>query len=55
MSDIKINLSEKEIPDSWYNILADIPAPMKPPLNPGTKEPIGPEDLSAIFPMALIG
>jgi len=55
MSDVKINLSEKEIPDSWYNILADIPAAMKPPLNPGTKEPIGPEDLSAIFPMALIG
>lgn len=55
MPDIKINLSEKDIPDSWYNILADIPAPMKPPLNPGTKEPIGPEDLSAIFPMALIG
>lgn len=55
MPDIKINLSEKDIPESWYNILADIPAPMKPPLHPGTKEPIGPEDLSAIFPMALIG
>lgn len=55
MADTKILLEEKDIPKSWYNVLADIPIPMNPPLHPGTKEPIGPEDLAAIFPMALIG
>ena len=55
MADTKILLEEKDIPTSWYNVLADIPIPMNPPLHPGTKEPIGPEDLAAIFPMALIG
>lgn len=47
-------LSEEEIPTSWYNIMADIPRPPDPPLHPGTKQPIGPQDLAAIFPMALI-
>lgn len=55
MADTKILLEEKDIPTSWYNIAADIPIPMNPPLHPGTKEPIGPDDLAAIFPMALIG
>ena len=40
MSEIKILLSEKEIPRQWYNILADLPKPMPPVLHPGTKEPI---------------
>ena len=50
----KINLTEKEIPTHWYNIQADMPNPMLPPLHPGTKQPVGPEDLSPIFPMELI-
>lgn len=50
----KILLSESEIPTHWYNILADMPNPPKPPLHPGTGQPVGPQDLSAIFPMALI-
>ncbi|MBW1720564.1 MAG: TrpB-like pyridoxal phosphate-dependent enzyme [Deltaproteobacteria bacterium] len=50
----KIFLPESEIPRQWYNILADMPTPMEPPLHPGTGEPIGPEDLSPIFPMPLI-
>ncbi len=50
----KINLTEKEIPTHWYNIQADMPNPMLPPLHPGTKQPVGPEDLSRIFPMELI-
>ena len=50
----KILLSENEIPTHWYNILADMPNPPKPPLHPGTGQPVGPQDLSAIFPMALI-
>ena len=52
--DIKINLPESDIPKQWYNILADLPTPLPPPLHPVTKKPVGPEDLSPIFPMALI-
>ena len=51
---IKIVLDEKEIPREWYNIQADMPNPMKPPLHPGTLKPIIPADLAAIFPMNLI-
>ncbi len=54
MKETKIELSEKEIPRKWYNIMADMPNLPKPPLHPGTKQPAGPEDLSPIFPMALI-
>jgi tryptophan synthase beta chain len=52
---VKYGLSEEEIPSTWVNLLADLPGdPPPPPLSPATGEPIGPEDLSAIFPMALI-
>ncbi len=54
MTDTKIQLSEKDIPTKWYNILADLPRPLDPPLHPGTKEPIGPDDLAPLFPMGLI-
>ncbi|MCB1674899.1 MAG: TrpB-like pyridoxal phosphate-dependent enzyme [Halioglobus sp.] len=54
MEQIKYLLDEDKIPTHWYNILADMPEPMAPPLNPQTREPIGPEDLAAIFPAALI-
>ncbi len=54
MKERRILLSEKELPRKWYNIQADMPNPMQPPLNPSTKEPAGPDDLSAIFPMSLI-
>ncbi len=50
----KIFLSEKEMPQQWYNIAADMPNKPLPPLHPGTKQPIGPEDLAALFPMELI-
>jgi tryptophan synthase beta chain len=50
----KFMLDEQEIPTHYYNILADLPTPMEPPLHPGTKQPIGPQDLAAIFPMELI-
>ncbi len=50
----KINLSEREIPKAWYNVVPDMPNPPAPPLNPGTGQPIGPEDLAPIFPMGLI-
>jgi len=50
----KIFLSEKEIPTRWYNITPDLPEQLPPPINPGTGQPIGPADLSPIFPMGLI-
>ncbi|HLT37390.1 MAG TPA: TrpB-like pyridoxal phosphate-dependent enzyme [Enhygromyxa sp.] len=50
----KITLSEAEIPTHWYNIAADMPNAPLPPLNPATNEPIGPEALAPLFPMALI-
>ena len=50
----KITLTEDEIPENWYNIVADMPNKPLPPLHPGTKEPIGPEMLAPLFPMELI-
>lgn len=50
----RIYLDEKELPKKWYNIQADMPVKCQPALNPQTHEPIGPEELSAIFPMELI-
>ena len=54
MADTRIVLSESELPRQWYNIAADLPRPLDPPLNPGTMQPIGPADLAAIFPMDII-
>lgn len=47
-------LPENEIPEHWYNVAADMPNKPLPPLHPGTQKPIGPEDLSPLFPMELI-
>lgn len=52
--DKKIYLSEKEMPTRWYNIQADMPNPLAPPLHPVTKEPVGPDDLAPLFPAELI-
>ena len=55
MSDnVKFSLNETDIPKNWYNIMADLPSPPPPVLHPGTKQPIGPEDLAPLFPMAVI-
>src|SRR5260221_482458 len=50
----KILLTENDIPRQWYNIQADMPNKPLPPLHPGTKQPIGPQDLAPLFPMELI-
>jgi len=50
----KILLSEKEMPTAWYNIAADMPNQPLPPLHPGTKQPINPADLEAIFAKELV-
>lgn len=49
-----VQLGEKEIPEAWYNVQPDLPKPLEPPLHPATKEPVGPDDLAPLFPMALI-
>lgn len=51
--DRKILLNEKDIPKQWYNLAADLPTPLQPPLGPDGK-PIGPEMLAPVFPMNLI-
>lgn len=53
MKDIKIFLSDKDIPKKWYNLAADLPTPMHPPLGPDGK-PISPDMLAKVFPMNLI-
>ena len=56
MSDepVKFLLNERDIPTHWINLLPDLPGEPLPPLNPGTREPAGPDDLMPIFPMGLI-
>ncbi|MEV0127666.1 TrpB-like pyridoxal phosphate-dependent enzyme [Dactylosporangium sp. NPDC050688] len=54
MTTTKIMLDEGELPRRWYNLMADLPAPPPPVLHPGTLEPVGPQDLAPLFPMALI-
>ena len=56
MSDqVKYVLDESRLPEAWYNIAADLPAPPPPVLHPGTGQPVGPDDLAPLFPMAIIG
>ena len=51
---VKYVLPESQIPTDWVNLLPDLPGEPLPPLHPGTLQPAGPDDLAAIFPMALI-
>lgn len=51
---IKVDLPTEELPRRWYNIKADLPFKMDPPLDPETMKPMGPEKLSAIFPMGVL-
>lgn len=54
MQDHRILLSTRDIPQRWYNVAGDLPQPIPPHLNPGTGKPATPQDMSRIFPMALI-
>ena len=56
MSDInyRLVLPQSRIPTQWYNIVADFPVPLPPVLHPVTQQPVGPADLSPLFPMELI-
>ena len=51
---VKYVLQESEMPRQWYNVIPDLPSPPPPPLHPGTREPVGPDDLAPLFPAALI-
>ena len=50
----KVLLDEVEMPTAWYNVAADLPQPLPPPLHPGTGQPLGPQDLAPLVPMSLI-
>ncbi len=55
MSDtIKYILSEDFLPTAWYNIVADLPEQPPTVLHPVTAQPITPDDLAPLFPMAVI-
>jgi tryptophan synthase beta chain len=50
----QFTLSQNDIPKQWYNLNADFPEPLPPPLHPGTKQPVPPEALLALFPESLV-
>jgi len=50
----RFELPQSDIPTQWYNVQADLPRPLPPVLHPGTKQPVGPDDLSPLFAMELI-
>jgi tryptophan synthase beta chain len=51
---MRYQLPPDRIPTAWFNVLPVLPEPLSPPLHPGTREPVGPDDLAPLFPMALI-
>src|SRR5262245_43394895 len=54
MTNVRFDLPTDAIPTAWFNALPRLPEPLQPPLHPATKEPVGPDDLAPLFPMALI-
>jgi tryptophan synthase beta chain len=52
---MRYQLNPDQIPSAWFNVMPVMPEPPQPPLHPGTKQPVGPDDLAPLFPMALIG
>ncbi len=51
---IRFDLKYSDLPKQWYNLLADFPEPLPPPLHPGTKQPVTLEMMTAIFPENLV-
>ena len=51
---MRFHLPADKLPTAWFNALPRMPEPLQPPLHPGTREPIGPDDLAPLFPMGLI-
>ena len=50
----KVLLRDDEMPSQWYNVVPDLPGGLLPPLDPETKQPMGPEKLAKVFPMGLL-
>jgi tryptophan synthase beta chain len=48
------NLPDSEMPTTWFNVAPHLAAPLEPPLHPATRQPVAPDDLAPLFPMALI-
>jgi tryptophan synthase beta chain len=51
---IQFLLRAEEMPTYWYNLLADFPEPLPPPLHPGTREPVTPDLMMGLFPESLV-
>jgi tryptophan synthase beta chain len=51
---LQFNLTPEDLPTAWYNLLPELPFSPLPPLHPGTRQPLGPDDLAPLFPEALI-
>ena len=50
----RFTIPQSEIPTRWYNLMADFPSPMDPPLHPQTRQPATLEDMTAIFPENIV-
>jgi tryptophan synthase beta chain len=50
----KFVLHDDQIPTAWVNVLPALKQPLDPPLDPKTRQPIAPDALAAIFPVALL-
>ena len=48
------NLPPGQMPEAWFNVVPQLPEALQPDLHPGTRQPVGPDDLAPLFPMALI-
>jgi len=53
-NDIQLLLRAEEAPTHWYNLQPDFPEPLPPPLHPGTREPVTPDLMMALFPESLV-
>jgi tryptophan synthase beta chain len=49
------NIPPGLMPEAWFNVVPRLSEPLQPDLHPGTRQPVGPDDLAPLFPMALIG
>jgi len=54
MTATRFSLGQDDIPRQWYNLLADFPEPVPPPLHPGTRQPVTLADMTAIFPENIV-
>jgi len=54
MTDVRFDLTQRDIPTHWYNLAPDFSEPMAPPLHPGTRQPVSLADMIAIFPENIV-